>query len=347
MHDFCRAVRSPIGRTNGGIGSLLLAGAASLALSAPAEALTITPVFGTGTNASVDAAINSAIGTIDGLYSNPVNITVTFTNTPGAAGNLLSTNQTEYGYTYSSYKAALTADSTANPGNTVLATAVANLASGNNANGAAPMLITGAQSQLLALYGLTPNASDATININSNVNFATSRPVSSSQFDLIGGLEHELDEVLGGGGAGSTLNIINSSCGGSSGPTFPCNTFGSLDLYRYSAPGVPSFTTSGSASSYLSFNGGVTKLVAFNQNSGGDYGDFSPPGTGAGQLIQNAFNDMGQDEDYTTSSPEFAMMESIGWAPTAQIVATPEPGTLALLGTSMLGFAALRRRRRI
>jgi hypothetical protein len=35
----------------------------------------------------------------------------------------------------------------------------------------------------------------------------------------------------------------------------------------------------------------------------------------------------------------------IGYDP-AQAIATPEPGTLALLGTSLLGFAALRRRRR-
>lgn len=127
---------------------------------------------------------------------------------------------------------------------------------------------------------------------------------------------------------------------------FFCGKFGPTDLYRYSAPGTPSFTTSGTATSYLSIDGGLTDIVDLNQNSGGDYGDFAPPGTGAGQLIQNAFNSTGQDEAYTTSSPEFLMEEAIGWDSTAEVVVS-EPGTLALLGSSLLGLTALRRRRRI
>jgi hypothetical protein len=159
-----------------------------------------------------------------------------------------------------------------------------------------------------------------------------------------GGLEHELDEVLGGGGAGSTLNEILNNC--TTNPTdFFCGRFGPTDLYRYSAPGTPSFTTTATATAYLSIDGGVTNVVDFNQNLRGDFGDFAPPGTGAGQLIQNAFNSTGQNEPYTTSSPEFLMEEAIGWDPTAQ-VAAPEPGTLALLGTSLLSLAAARRWRK-
>ena len=70
------------------------------------------------------------------------------------------------------------------------------------------------------------------------------------------------------------------------------------------------------------------------------------PGAGAGQLIQNAFNSRGQDEAYTTASPEYEMLLAIGWDPFAAVVTTPEPGTLALLGSSLLGFAAFRRHRR-
>jgi hypothetical protein len=354
MRDLCRSTRLP-SRTDGSLASLWLAGVASLALIAPADAsLVITPDFGSSITGNVNAAgiegaINTAIGTIDGLYSpNNVSITVDFSYTPAAAGNLLSTNQFFYDDSYGAYATALKADSTANPSNTNLATAVANLSKGNDSNGAKDMAVAYAQALLLANYGLaTPTfAGNASININSNQTFDFSRPVPSNQFDLIGGLEHELDEVLGGGGAGSTLNPIQSSC-----PTTPtgffCNKVGSLDLYRYSAPGTPSFTTSGSAFSYLSIDGGVTNVVDFNQNSGGDYGDFAPPGSGAGQLIQNAFNSTGQDEAYTTSSPEFLMEEAIGWDLTAQQAPVPEPGTLALLGTSLLGLAAVRRRRRI
>src|SRR6516164_8803398 len=132
-----------------------------------------------------------------------------------------------------------------------------------------------------------PAVANSVVNINSSQPFAFSRPVPSDKFDAIGGIEHELDEVLGGGGAGSTLNFGSvASC--VTDPTgFFCNKVGPTDLYRYSSPNNPSFTGSSSASAYLSVNGGVTRIVQFNQLSGGDYGDFAPPGTGAGQLFQN------------------------------------------------------------
>jgi hypothetical protein len=291
-----------------------LAALASIAAIAPAQALTIAPTFGTGISGPgpIEDAINAAISTVDALYNNAVTIPVTFTYTPAAAGNLESTTQTFYDVKYSDYVRLLTADSTANPANTVLSTAIANLSSGNNADGKKDMAVAGGQ---LSMLGVASPA-NAVVNINSNQSFAFARPVSSGFFDAIGGIEHELNEVLGGGGAGSTLNPIASSCPGT--PTgFFCNKVGPTDLYRYSAPGKPSFTTSATATSYLSIDGGNTSIVAFNQNSSGDYGDFAPPGTGAGQLVQNAFNAKGQDNVYTSATPEGVMEASVGWNPVA------------------------------
>ena len=122
-----------------------------------------------------------------------------------------------------------------------------------------------------------------------------------------------------------------------------CGTYGSLDLYRYSAIGTPSFTTSSNASSYLSIDGGASNIVDFNQQSGADYADFAPAcgggsPSGLGQLIQNAFNCMGPDEPYTSLSPEFTMEEAIGW----DSAATPIPGTLPLFATGLgVGSARL------
>lgn len=341
-------------RTGPGLAALTLAGAALCALNSPADAsLSITPVFdgsitGSGNASAIEGAINSAIGTLQGLYSpNNVSLTVDFSYNSAGAGNLLSTSQFVYQYSYSDYVNALKADAAANPANATLAAGVANLAKGNDATGSSPMAVTYGQALLLSNYGLPSPvfAGNAAININSTQPFDFTRPVSGSQFDAIGGLEHELDEVLGGGGAGSTLNEIAGGCSPSG--AFPCNSYGSLDLYRYAAPGVPSFSTSSAATSYLSVDGGATSVVGFNQLSGGDFGDFAPPGAGPGQLIQNAFNGTGEDENYTTGSPEFVMEQAIGWdSNSVAPPPIPEPGSIALLGGSLLGLAALRRRRR-
>jgi hypothetical protein len=316
--------------------------------------LQIIPIFGSSITSNsnavaIEGAIDTAISTLDGLFGNNITIDVNFTYSPAAAGNLLSTNTYLYGYSYSAYTAALRADSVANPGNTVLASAVANLSTGN----VGPVVATGA---LAAALGLGPASNSvSTININSNQNFSFSSSVSSSQFDLIGGLEHELDEVLGGGGAGSWLNYYAHSCPGGA----YCSYIGALDLYRYSAPGVRSYTGASNATAYFSVDGGRTKIVAFNQNSSGDFGDFWPPGSGAGQLIQDAFNSRGKDEAFTTSSPEYLMLEALGFDATSYtpagsgptvipghhhrgaadlISSIPEPSTWAMM---LIGFAGL------
>jgi hypothetical protein len=337
-----------------GIALMMLLGVVSLALApnASADGLTITPTFdstitGNANAAQIEGAINAAIVTIEGLYGNTVNIAITFSYTPLTGSTLLQSTIGEgFGATYTNYVNSLKADSAANPGNTVLATAIANLGSGNT--GGTNTTFGGmflSDSQNAILTGAANNYTN-TIQINSNQPFAFSGTADSSHYDLVGGLEHEIDEIMGGGGVGSTLNdIANPSfC-----PASPiCTQEGSTDLYRYSAPGVGSFTTSTTATSYFSIDGGVTPIVQFNQNgngfSGGDYGDFAPPGGGSGQLIQNAFNYYGQDEAYTTSSPEYTMMEAIGWDPVSSAAPVPEPCTLILVGTG-LALAAYQRRR--
>ena len=94
--------------------------------------------------------------------------------------------------------------------------------------------MAGAYAQALQLSGyvlaIPVFAGNASININSNVtNWSFMRPVGSTSFDAVGGIEHELNEVLGGGGAGSVVNAL--------GNPFFANKFGSLNLYRYSARG--------------------------------------------------------------------------------------------------------------
>lgn len=357
----------------------LLAATGALALSCPADAspgtLTITPTFdssitGAANAADIEAAINGSIGSIQGLYTTFVSTTDNVLFKVGPGSFLAQTFNGFFSNTYTDYTNALKADAAANPTNTVLATAIANLPKGNNSGGGSAMVNTTGQLRSLGFTappcfsasgdfncGAAGHPFDAIVTLSSSQPLVYKGPISTTpppvQFDAVGAIEHELNEVLGGGGAGSTLNAIAAGpCPGG----FFCDKFGSLDLYRYSAPNTPSFTTSPDASSYFSVDGGATSIVGFNQDSGGDFADFGPNtnlcpgGTGFGGpkgLIQDAFSCNNEPrEAYTTASPEYAMMLSVGYDPTAVVPPpVPEPGTLTLLASSLLGFAAIRRRR--
>jgi len=292
-------------------------------MAMPANALTIS--YDDSAASADDAQIKAAVNLLDSLYSNNVTVDVTFSI--GSIGGA-STTQNYYAVNYSTYTAALKADSVANPINTVLATAVSNLGKGNDAGGTSQMALTSAQARMLGIAGISVDNSQ--IVLGSGL----------SGTALTNAILHELDEVLGGGGAGSTLN------GAQQGVSFFSNKYGATDLYRYSAANTPSWSTSGSATAYFSIDGGVTNLHYFNQDSSGDYGDFTNGGAAGGVdacVIQSAFICSPAD-NYVSGSLENIMEESIGWDP----VATPVPAALPLFatGTALMGFLGWRRRRK-
>lgn len=298
--------------------NLLAAGAVASGLAlTPAAALTITDTFdtsitGSSNAAAIESAITAASGQIAALYSDPITVQILFGTSSGVGGGQSST--TIYSGPTSDYLSLLSSDAATHPANTTLATAVNHFGSGNTG---ATTFLSSANLRALGVNkpGTVSGTFDGAVTLNSNLSIATNAAV----------IQHEIDEVLGGGGAGTIL-----------GQSPPPANLGSLDIYRYSAPGVPSLTASTTATSYLSVDGGVTSIASFNQSGSGDYGDF----TTTPCFIQS-WEVCGTLETYSKTSPEFAMMEAIGYDP----YATPLPSTWVLMLSGLAGFAFLAHRR--
>jgi hypothetical protein len=165
------------------------------------------------------------------------------------------------------------------------------------------------------------------------MNLSRTGPQNSGFYDLQAVAGHETDEALGVGGPGSALPTTNGAVG-------------TLDLFRYSAPGVRSFTTSTGAAPYFSPNGGVLNLSFYNQAGGGsdyaDWGDGAVPADGHGNSpaeVQDAFGTPGAM--INIGPAELAEFDVIGYT----LNSVPEPGTMTLVGASAMLLAGYRRRR--
>jgi hypothetical protein len=326
----------------------LRASAALLLSSAFANGLTVTSVkaltivdtfdssIATQTNAAaIESGIQSASNTMGSLFGNPVTVNILFQYNNSVLGQV---NPATYTVPYATYAGLLQANAATNPANSTLATAVAHLSSGNDSNGTLPILSTSANLRALGLTaaignltssGVTgPSGSyDAIVTVG-NLSYSSNGPGFNSQG--VGEVEHLVNEVLGGGGAGSTLGTPSQN-----------SAFGPLDLYRYASTGstianittTPSYTTSSGAVAGFSVNGGATGIAQFNQaGSGSEYGDFANVGS---CQIQDAFG-CGATPVFSTSSPEYLMLEAIGYDPVT--AAVPESSTWGMM---MLGFASI------
>jgi hypothetical protein len=263
--------------------------------------------------ATIEGTLNSVVSYYDSLILNPVTVHVTFQEMNSGLG---MSNSWLYSLPYANYRSALQSNATTALDNTVLA----NLPSTSTdpVLGQTNMYVNGNLTQALGLGG--DNSLIYTISLNTSICNLSRASINSSKYDLYAVASHELDEVLGFG----------STIGGSlSGHVEP------EDLFRYDQNGNRSYTSSGSATSYLSYNGS-TREVQLNQNSAGDFGDFFVSGT---PHVQDWAATPG-----ITVNPgpiELRLLDAIGWNLNTQVV--PEPAPFILLGLGVLALAARRR----
>ena len=304
----------------------------------PASAnIVITPIFDTtitssGNSAAIEAGINNAIAEVESKILNPITVTIDFQN----MGSGLGQSSTWFNQmTYSQYRSDLATHQTLSANdNTALAslpntsTNPVNGQSGNTMILTLPLLRAIGETALGNNTFSPANGVDSTIGLNTSImNLSRTGTQNAGFYDLQSVAMHEISEVLGAGGAGSNVG------GGFSAPLV-----GSLDLFRYSAPGTRSFTTSSTATAYFSINGGTTNLSNFNQAGGGsDYSDWAGSPPDASIQVQDAFGTPGTHPDL--SSNETTAYDVIGYN------LAPEPASLSLIGLCSVGLLARRKAR--
>ena len=174
---------------------------------------------------------------------------------------------------------------------------------------------------------------DSQISLNTSITFPPN-PNDGSNYGLQAVANYEIDEALGIGGTGSWI--------GNSG-----DFVGDLDLYRYSAPGVRSFSTLQTTSpfAYFSIDGGDTVLSYYNQTAGADYGDWlsNPIPAGFDPQVQDAFGEPGTNP--ALGPNELISFNAIGYDVVSQVVPEPSTWAMMLLGFAGLSLASYRSRR--
>ena len=294
-------------------------------LHAPGAALgqlTIVPTFDNSiktdpNDAIIEATINTAIQQYRTLFTDPITVDITFQE----GGGLGSSSTSIVQISYTAYRAALVTHRTS--GNDSTALAFLPVQATSPVDGNTNLWLSLPNARALGLVG-PPAGTDSTITLNTSIMNLTRPPGDMTKYDLQSVSEHEMDEALG---LGSGLNLPVG---------FP-RLSRPQDLFRYSASGVRSFTTSSSAVSYLSLDGGGTSMVGFNQSGSGDFGDWV---SGSGTVrVQDAFGTAGSAPDLGV---ELINLDGIGYT----LSSVPEPGTMLLTVAGIGAVAAARRRAR-
>ena len=357
MRDVYGSVRSPFGRRVRGLG--LLSGVALGALlgaGQAAQALVITPSFDASWAAAPAAAttvVNNVIAEYEAAFSNAVTVTVAFgwgelNGSPISSGAATVFAGSDFPppfgpttpFTLAQVKGFYAA-AAAGPGATqVLVTANANLpAAYPNPGGSTGFFIPDAEYKALTGAALDADPIDGFTGYATNFcgggtcpyDFTGNAPAANA-IDFTAVVEHELSHAL------SRVDFGFSSGVAGNPPPF----LTPQDFFKYDC-GTPNLDPKFNVTCF-SFNGDATNPQGRTWSNTSDSGDW----INAANDSFNAF--ISQGEFASVSTADLQLMCAEGWNDRAvcgtPVTPAPEPGTLALLGTSLLGLAALRRRRR-
>lgn len=284
--------------------------------TAAATGLIIHPTFDTSITgnaqaAAIEATINRAISMIEHLYNDPITVQIRYryaTTRPDGtvlpSGNNASS---QYGlgiFPWNTYENALRADAKTSNDNVANPNLPPSPPPGitsiviSTANGRALGLNTPPNTFANGTNG-TGGPYDGIVTLNSSNPFRFTRPAASGQYDAQRSLEHEMDEVMGLGTYHDCPYCQNNAA------------LRPQDLFSWSSPGVRSNQVTGLR--YFSINGGNTRTVDFNQQSG-DKGDWvSPSCPQPHPYVQNAILCQGQSSDVTATSPEGINLDVTGY----------------------------------
>jgi hypothetical protein len=249
--------------------------------SGPSAGLIINPIFDTTITtdpnaAAIENAINTAIATIQSMFSDPITVTINFTEMSSGLGQ---SNTYLYNIPYSTFLTALKADATTS--DDAAAVALLPSVSTNPVNGNSTIDVKTANLRAVGITGLNPPAGqpDGFISLNTSITNPGS-PGTTAAYFLIPVVEHEIDEVLG---LGSSL------------PTPLLSTIFPEDLFRYDQSGARTFIMTGTVKAFLSLDGSTDLAQFDNQNDGGDFGDWqsNPLPSGVLPKVQDAFSTPG------------------------------------------------------
>jgi hypothetical protein len=169
----------------------------------------------------------------------------------------------------------------------------------------------------------------------------------SDAYDYYATVQHETDEVLGTSSCISTQGpSLSDGCSGFEGAGTPA----AADLFRYSSPGslILDSSLSTTPGAYFSYDGGATNgangFVYNTISNGDDYADFLNNCPAGPLSVQDAEGCPGVDKGLdilNDGGAEINILNAVGYDLKSSTTATPEPGSVALLGFGLLGLAGL------